>query len=358
MNCNYTLGEVYNFCPNCGQENNDHNVTLGTLIGDFFSNYFGVDSRFWSTFRPFFLKPGELTNHFNRGKRKAFVQPIRLYLVQSLIYFFVLGLVGDQLDNWQGLLERSENLDGGTINLNNPMDSVTIDKWQGIADSLSQIRLDTLVLQELVALEDSINQGPTMDFDVISDSLGNQRIKVSQDLKLDQVILTLRNISLSDSTARATLGWDQMRMREFKQLRKITQSDLAVFVSSILQNIPVMMFFMVPVFALLLRLWYVRRKTLYIQHLIHGLHLHAFAYTVFSIAITAMLYATQLEEIRVWIGLVAFLIVTVYAYLSFLRVYGQHWFKTFLKFMLQGWLYSTILFLAGFAAVTLSFYLY
>ena len=40
------------------------------------------------------------------------------------------------------------------------------------------------------------------------------------------------------------------------------------------------------------------------------------------------------------IGVVSFILVSTYAYLSFLRVYKQHWFKTFIKFNLLGLVYG------------------
>ena len=88
LNCNHTLSEVYNFCPHCGQENNDNNVSFGTFIGDFFSNYFSFDTRIGRSIQPFFLRPGYLTNQFNEGKRMRYMHPLRLYLIVSLVFFF------------------------------------------------------------------------------------------------------------------------------------------------------------------------------------------------------------------------------------------------------------------------------
>jgi hypothetical protein len=82
-----------NFCPNCGQENKDQKVSLPVFIGDFLSNYLSFDSSLFKTLLPFFFLPGKLTRTFIEGKRKLFLHPIRLYLIASLFYFFLIGLV-------------------------------------------------------------------------------------------------------------------------------------------------------------------------------------------------------------------------------------------------------------------------
>ena len=355
LNCGHTLGEVYNYCPNCGQENNDHNVSLGTLLGEFFSNYFGVDGRFLLTFKHFFTKPGFLTNQYNMGRRKAYVNPVRQYLVMSLIYFFVLGLVGNRLGSWQQVLANAgdnditfqsdkkanyslmiDSLPPTTFNLNETLDSIS--KATGTEVKLdSTIRLDTLIdLDSLDPIDTTINPKSG----------------------LRQTMLAMRDLEKPDSVVQKELNLESMGTREFHQLRKITQSEVSIFVGSTIQNIPVMMFFMIPLFALLLRLWYMRRKFMYIQHLIHGLHLHSFAYIVFSLATIAMLYFTQLSSVRAIIALVAFVIVSTYAYISFLRVYKQKWFKTLLKFWLQGFTYAMVLAISASIALIATFYLY
>lgn len=94
LNCGAELNSVYNYCPLCGQENTDNKVSFKTLITDFFSNYLSFDSRFAKSINPFLFKPGYLTNEFINGHRVSFMHPIRLYLVMSLFYFFIISLPG------------------------------------------------------------------------------------------------------------------------------------------------------------------------------------------------------------------------------------------------------------------------
>lgn len=97
LNCSRTLGEIYNYCPNCGQENNNINISFGTLAGEAISTLFAIDGRLAKSIRPFFFKPGYLTNRFNEGKRAAYFHPVRMYVFVSLFYFFVLSIIGTAL---------------------------------------------------------------------------------------------------------------------------------------------------------------------------------------------------------------------------------------------------------------------
>ena len=56
---------------------------------------------------------------------------------------------------------------------------------------------------------------------------------------------------------------------------KVERSDERYFAGHVIKKLPIMMFLLLPLFALLLKLLYVRQKKLYIIHLIHALHLHS-----------------------------------------------------------------------------------
>ena len=64
-------------------------------------------------------------------------------------------------------------------------------------------------------------------------------------------------------------------------LFKAKQSPQA-FVSALLGDIPKMMFFLLPLFAVSLKLLYLRTKRLYVEHLIFLLHVHAFAFLLLT----------------------------------------------------------------------------
>ena len=108
-----------------------------------------------------------------------------------------------------------------------------------------------------------------------------------------------------------------------------------------------MMFFILPIFALVLKLFYVRRKQYYISHLIHAVHLHSFAYVFYGLAFVMAMYWLP-DGAGAWAVFISFVLVSTHSYLSFLNVYQQGWIKTLVKFFLIGFIYNLLLVFAVF----------
>ncbi len=110
-----------------------------------------------------------------------------------------------------------------------------------------------------------------------------------------------------------------------------------------------MMVFVVPILALILKLLYIRRKKLYITHLVHAIHLHAFTYFTYGLLLLMIYSSSRVLDDLGYFMLAAIGVVGAYSLLSFLTVYKQGVFKTLLKFIAVGFFYSFImlLFLMG-----------
>ncbi len=88
LNCGASVHGA--FCHQCGQRVRDNlDRSLGRLLGEFFSNLFFFDNRFFISMKYLFWFPGRMTLEFLEGKRKKFISPITLFLFINLIYFFV-----------------------------------------------------------------------------------------------------------------------------------------------------------------------------------------------------------------------------------------------------------------------------
>ncbi len=304
LNCNRTLDEIYNFCPHCGQENNDQNVSFGTFIQEFFTNYFAFDTKIGRSVVPFFFKPGYLANCFNQGKRASYIHPLRLYLVVSLFFFFIASL----------LVRKS---------------------------------------MEDVSLNDIVNSEETTPSDT---AVVNN---------FQQFLALMRNESLSDpqvidSLARMdmiTIDSSGVSERILHQSRRVlVRND--VFVAYILQNLPVMMFMLLPLFALLLKIFYFRRNFLYVQHLVHALHLHAFAFMLYGLLLAALVLFNLPDTVFMWLNTLAFFGLIIYIFISFWRVYRQGWLKTFVKLFLLASIYLITLLMFGLSEILVSFMIF
>ena len=106
------------------------------------------------------------------------------------------------------------------------------------------------------------------------------------------------------------------------------------FVSALLNDSPKMMFFLLPLFALSLKLLYWRPKRLYVEHLIFLLHVHAFAFLLLTLLL--LVHPPWL------LGSISLALI-VYILAAMRVVYKQSWPATLFKFSLLGFGYILLL---------------
>jgi Protein of unknown function (DUF3667) len=71
--------------------------------------------------------------------------------------------------------------------------------------------------------------------------------------------------------------------RRLSEAAARAQAHPRQFVEAIAANLPRAFFLLLPVFALLIRLFYIRQDRLYVDHLIFALHFHAFGFMALSL---------------------------------------------------------------------------
>ncbi len=337
LNCGHPLENSYNFCPECGQENTSQLLSIKNLIVDFLNNYFAFDSKLGRSIHHFFLRPGFLTLRFNEGKRVRYVHPLRLYLVISVFFFFMLTyLLTLQLEDSSIQKIASETPEN--------------------ADIKAQVQLtDSIALAELQEVK---RQNPGML--PPSDSLFVAENK-AEDKGLRQVVGWLRDESLTDAmvvdSLNTVMKFSEKRSMEnssfslfIRQSRRVVQKDLDVFIPYVLKNLPLMMFLLLPVFALYLKFLFRNKPNLYIRHIIHALHLHSMAFFLLTLF---LLIGWLSNAYFFWI---TFWVVTIYAFLSIKNVYQQRWLRSLWKFSLLGILYFSTLFIFILTETALSFF--
>lgn len=86
-NCGATLSGHY--CSQCGQAAEVHVPSVKEIIHEVLEGLTHSDSRLWNTLKCLWLKPGGLTLQFIAGRRVAYLPPFRLYLILSVLYFFL-----------------------------------------------------------------------------------------------------------------------------------------------------------------------------------------------------------------------------------------------------------------------------
>ena len=94
-NCNSELVGVY--CSECGQKDSQL-LSIKEILKEFSDNVFSFDTRFFITLKYLITKPGLLTTEYWLGRRTKYLPPLRLYLVMSLMYFFISSIINPGTD--------------------------------------------------------------------------------------------------------------------------------------------------------------------------------------------------------------------------------------------------------------------
>jgi hypothetical protein len=90
-NCGAALSGHY--CANCGQTADTHVLSARELLHETLEGLTHSDSRLWRTLYCLWFKPGMLTREFVDGRRQAYLPPVRLYLVLSVVFFLFASLL-------------------------------------------------------------------------------------------------------------------------------------------------------------------------------------------------------------------------------------------------------------------------
>ncbi|QYF95623.1 DUF3667 domain-containing protein [Massilia sp. PAMC28688] len=84
----------YHYCSLCGQETRLHVASAGEFVHEFIGHYVALEGKLWETLRFLMLRPGFLSAEYIGGRRKRYIEPLRVYLTLSLLFFAVLKLGG------------------------------------------------------------------------------------------------------------------------------------------------------------------------------------------------------------------------------------------------------------------------
>lgn len=323
FNCGEILKNDENYCPNCGQKNTDLNISFKELFKDFASDYFTFDSKFFRTLWPLITSPGKVPKEFIEGKRLKYIAPLRGFLFLSFISFFLWGL------------------------------SINTDPIFKSADERTALEEDSLeseILSPGQALIDSINQANGTNLKIIPDSANSDSISFGK-------LSYLLNKETSPQEIADSLGKDSnpFTKKIIYQFVKIYQADKTLVRRYIMGNFSIFLLFVQPFFALLLKLFYFRKKDFfYLEHLVFSLYYHAFVLLV-SIFLFFLSFIFELDLLLLWV----FLISLIYLFIALKKFYGQSWRRSFFKSLNISFLYFSVIlpiFIITYLLLSLYFY--
>ena len=140
-NCNAEL--IGEYCSECGQQKKDINISVFSLLQEFFVNLFSLDSKTFLTLRYLITKPGLLSNEYISGKTRKYVLPGKFYLFLSVITILVISLLRDS--DGLGYLKFSSERLGILIAQDEYGSSVA--RWGGYGQSLGWDSINSPIIK-------------------------------------------------------------------------------------------------------------------------------------------------------------------------------------------------------------------
>lgn len=328
QNCDSELSAQFEFCPYCGQKTNEK-LTLKDLFYNTITNYFSFDARFFKSFIPLLFRPGYLANKFIAGKRLLYLHPAQLYLFISVIFFFLLStiIIRDQVQTVDSKLKQTLNkpIISDSIKSKIALDSAQIDKLiQPIKDNQATMGMDDTEIKTL----DSI----------INTSVKQGNSNVSFDFN-EKEIDSLIAIDAPDYLVLKAMGMDDdanyMTHKFYNQMLKFyRQRNGGQILQAVYDTIPISLFILLPIFALILKLLFFRRGT-YAHHLVFSFYFFSFLFTLFSL----ILIANYFFDVPDWIDWVLILSTFFYLFIAIRNFYKRGWFVSFIKTSLATFIY-------------------
>ncbi len=334
---------------------------LRSFVHDLLDVVLEYDSRLWRSLIPLYFSPGRITRQFLAGKRIRFVLPFRLFFVITVVSLLVVQLVVDPI------------VTGG------PAAVLAIEQ----ADSVEDVeRLKTEALARLNEERQSPGdaQGTAAAKQLVIRKAADARSQwleaaakaraegrppppaqavtgvVIDGQHWDPQAHPLRIDWLPDSVNGRINAW---LVRADKNIRRGVQEP-GWLVDSILGRLPAALFVLVPIFALLLTVFYLGKRWLYTAHLVVALHSHSFLALALMVSVLLGGLERAVHGVT-WLAMPVGLAVNasqlwmpVYLLLMQRRVYAQSWPVTVLKFALIGTIYTVLLFVTGLAVAAIS----
>ncbi len=390
LNCN---AQVYGkYCHICGQENLEPYESVWHLVTHFINDITHFDGKFFSTLRLLVFKPGFLSAEYKRGRRHNYLNPVRMYVFTSFIFFFAFF--------------STVHIDEGMFNQRS---ATTMQQSIAAADSAQfagiKNQLDSLDAPAFKEVSKALNDGRSMDrenFKRTLDTMRNKRkgyyvpspmdvIQIMDSTRfahLNNVLVEMDSSTFSKFTkvinkgkpvawqnfykyrdsarnGTTTIFGNRYRSRaEYDSLQnisadkhgwlkrylvhkvfevgdKVTNSDgkaMGNIFNILLHYFPQMLFLSLPLFALFLKLIYVRHKDFYtVSHGIYTVHLYIF----YFIVLLAMILFNEVADYThtswpINVNFLLSILLFFYEYKAMRNYYGQGRAKTIIKFILAG----------------------
>ena len=350
-NCHTELHGHY--CHVCGQSAHNPLKHVGHAIEEVFESFWHLDGRIFRTLRRLLI-PGRVALDYLKGHRVGYVQPLRLFVILTLFTFFV-GKLTLHVDDI--------NLSGGSNSIfakaTTAQEVETIRAAQiaelerqqrdspGAASALAMVTtaMNAAAAQRSAQLADQTTSAADPATDAIAVAPAQSKRATFFDYPVNGKPWNAENNPVVIPGAPQFVDhWLNRRLQNGNKNVERMGRHLDLYVQAILTALPGALFFLMPVFALVLRIAYVPRPTGYLEHLVVALYSHCWLMlvllgTFLLIGINHALAWPVLHSISTMLYALLWLAVPVYLLWMQQRVYGGRLLLTLLRYSFIGGVY-------------------
>lgn len=345
LNCDTKLQDLY--CHHCGQKDIPRRRTLGELIENFIGSFYSFESKFFRTVKFLLLKPGFLPVEYTAGKRESYYHPARAYVFISFVFFLLFFSLPDDDEEDKPMTKKDE------AEFNRGMDEMR--------KGLYQAGLDSAVVDSIYRA--SVVDSTEVDLVYVP---GKEKpiVKKKNKNSFNLSDIDYKTFAEYDSAQSALPenerdGWFiRMVNRRAIELNEKYKDDNSGkkfsedFSEAFSSQFSTVLFYLLPVFALLFKLLYVRRDYFYAEHLVFAIFYYNFFYLAASVYMLIALIPIMGSIINFFLALW----MIAYLPIAMKRMYKQSWRKTIFKFTLFAFLFMICLSLGmGVSAMIIMF---
>ena len=381
-NCRAALQGGY--CHLCGQPEHSPVRHVGHAVEEVFESFWHLDGRIFRTLRGLWV-PGRVANEYLAGHRVRYVAPMRLFVILTALTFFVAQfLVTDAGPGPQINAGSSANAMAEAVR-----EAETVAEAERVRDgflaTLEEARAElpsympgldaSIVSAESTvrrAAEERIRELRTGDVEEPAPPAtdGGDAPAQQEDLARDRPgpdppaapdapdAEEPAAPQEAPGTAAETAGTDAAEAVEQpeslerlgRNVERLT-ADPRGFFRALLGAAPMALFITVPLFAVMLKLAYLFRRRLYLEHVVVALYSHAWLMVVLLLYFFTVLAAGWLAPHAAWTArpmswLQTLMLWAMPVYLLWMqkRVYGQSWPMTLFKYCVIGTCYMILVF--------------
>ncbi len=273
-NCSQALTGRY--CSSCGQLADSFHRPLWSLITDGLDSLFSLEGRLFRTVPPLLFRPGRVSHAYLSGARARYMAPFRLFLFVSVIFFIVIFAAAGDITVSAPSPPSEEEL----AELRSTMSDVenrTARAGIGAAITGLETSQSSDEQEGTLSFSDRFKcalRGALLPDDMASAECSALAASGDQDVEVDThgALLDLPH------------AW---RVRLVMQLEAAID-DPSAWISAMQRWAPRLVFFLFPLYALLLAFTHFWRRDVFVyDHVVVSLHFHTFLFILLLFALGA-----------------------------------------------------------------------